>query len=243
VELNNKRYEEGMQKGLDMAQELKNKTDRAIQGEVVVADIIKQYFPDCTIESTRGKAASGDRLVTIGDTTILVESKNTQGADKSWITKFDRDLANCKPHAGLYVSLNDTKQPLPLEIRMFGSRPVVYLDNAASYPELIEIAIRQLLFVVGREHDILSNVEEQELKFNTLKTKLQEVVEGPITLQIREFKKCATKLQNICDQLERLLICELMVIVGVEVDVKPAAKRHKSKHFGTVAKRGVKAQT
>jgi hypothetical protein len=205
--------------------------DKGQGGELSIRELLYNYdgYRDGVIKETCDTKASGDLLFIFKNLRCLIEIKNKQSIAYADITKFERDIVNCKEsiNCGLFISLLTDKFPNRsrslLQIEYIEGVPVIYLyapppsneiHYAISYLDnLLSISIEQGL-------KYTEDLRRSFVDYYTEMVDLQKYFNTEVVKKGKELKYAEKKLDyynKVCLQLGQTYI---EVSNGLDLDNK-----------------------
>jgi hypothetical protein len=177
---------------------------KGAKGENRVQEIVKGYYKNCSVQDTSGTPHSGDLLLTLQNIslTCLIEVKNKKIITEADITKFLRDVSECKNNinCALFVSLITDNIPgkgnFYLEIK--NNMPVIYIYLFD--PSSIKFAIETLSFLNLK----FSQTTSTELNHQELTSDTIELIYSEYTTMQQEAIRIDCIIKNVEKQLHQL---------------------------------------
>lgn len=192
-------YQDGVKEGKEQSQHV----DAGKAGEIFVNDLIRKTFPSAVVKDMSNRAGQADAHVLLNDTFILIETKNVKEHRADQVTKFWDDIERIKPDAGLYVSCRDTTSASRSEFTIqMHPKPVIILHDAFRNPSLITAAINFLLVAVAHKRQAVDDKGDGEQRLLKLAADMQQILEGPLSRDIRYFKRISVEMGNKAKNME-----------------------------------------
>lgn len=219
---------EQMKKSLEEAQRRSEQGSMQIQGDVQendLRDMLKQYFPQDTIEDVPTGTRGADVVQTVRDNfgkscgVLLWESKNTKSWNEGWIQKLKDDQGSMGADVALLIS-----KTLPEGVSHYELRNGVWV---VGYPLGIKLCalLRFHLLEIGKMKTSLQGQDEKmQVLFEYLsspqfKNRIENIV-GAFTQMKTDLEKEKRAMQTIWNRREKELDRVIVNTSGVYGDLQ-----------------------
>lgn len=191
------------------------------KGEIMVEELISQYFPKADIENiSKGEGSRGDRIFFIDGIKMMCEvksyaSKVQYNSKERGVQKFIRDMEmNPDYQGGVMISLTSSIsdkdkgsiKPMISPEFLDDGRPILFIHPGSfssifESNELVFLGIQTLVSIISslQKNKQIRDILEKSEKFNKIATyvsKLKSCEEQNKSFQIRKTKELLESLEN-----------------------------------------------
>ena len=197
-------------------------------GELILEEILRDYFPYDTLEEV-GKGVEGaDCILTVRNSKgaecgkIIFESKRAKGWSNNWIDKLKNDMRSKQADIAVLVT-----QTFPKGMNCFGLKDGVWL---ASFKEVISltIALRNAIIQISEKKRADENKgEKMQMLYNYLtgiefRQQIEAIVEGFVSMK-HSITKERIQMEKIWKEREKQLDKVLLNTSGLYGSIKGIA--------------------